>query len=132
MENESVAQFQVVFMSFGFKYGVPGEANMVFDARFLPNPYWVDDLRSRSGQDQQVAEYVLGSEEGKEFLRVLVPLLRFLIEQNRRASKKDMRIAIGCTGGHHRSVAVVEALASILTQPGLALSVWHRDLAKPL
>ena len=130
MTEISAEPFRIGLMSFGFKYGPPTEAGVVFDVRFLPNPYWVDELRPYTGKDQPVADYVIGSSEGQGLLVVLVPLLRFVIEQNLRAGKPGLKIAIGCTGGHHRSVALVEALAPLLAMRGVAFDLCHRDLTR--
>ena len=113
--------------SFGFKYGPPHEVNLLWDLRFLPNPYWVEDLRSRTGLDPAVAEYVLQSPEGVEFSRYVEPLLLFLVRQY-RDSGKDLCIAIGCTGGRHRSVAVTERLAALTLAAGFTIAVSHRDI----
>lgn len=129
-EADDREQLQLTLFSFGFKYGVPDAVNFLFDVRFLPNPYWVNDLRSFTGLDEQVADFVLGSREGMKFLDLLVPLLRFLIDQNGLARKRELCCAIGCTGGHHRSVAVVEALKVVLVAEKVELVVFHRDLTK--
>jgi RNase adapter protein RapZ len=113
--------------SFGFKYGPPDEVNLLCDLRFLPNPYWVEDLRSRTGLDPAVSEYVLQSPEGLEFFRYVEPLLLLYLRQY-RDSGKELRIAIGCTGGRHRSVAVTERLASLTLAEGFILDVSHRDI----
>lgn len=120
--------FELVIFSFGFKYGLPDDATMVWDVRFLPNPYWVDEMRDLTGRSREVAEYVLKSEPGEKFMQHLLPMLDFLVEQNREAGKSFMRLAIGCTGGHHRSVAVVEELAKRLRDYEVSLSVHHRDM----
>jgi RNase adapter protein RapZ len=130
MVGESdVNDLQVSIFSFGFKYGAPVDANIVWDVRFLPNPYWEDSLRHLTGQDERIRKYVLESRSGKEFLGLLIPLLRFILHENRLAEKKELRIGIGCTGGHHRSVAVVEHLVKALAQEGITLNTTHRDIA---
>ena len=96
---DEAEKLRIVLYSFGFKYGFPAGGNMVWDVRFLPNPYWVDELRPKTGKVTEVAEYVLQSSEGIAFLHHLEPLLQFLIEQHSAAGKKTVRIAIGCTGG---------------------------------
>lgn len=121
---------RVVLYSFGFKYGVPVDANMIWDVRFLPNPYWEASLRPKTGKVKEVADYVLQSSEGRSFLLHLEPLLRFLIEQNSAAGKQSLRIAIGCTGGMHRSVAVSEKIAAFLTTFPIELTVFHRDIER--
>ncbi|WP_073613329.1 RapZ C-terminal domain-containing protein [Desulfopila aestuarii] len=123
-------QFEVELFSFGFKYGTPEDANLVFDVRFLPNPYWEEGMRHLTGRDGAVADYVLTSVKGKEFLAYLAPLLRFLIKANREAGKAGLRIGIGCTGGHHRSVAVVEQLGQLLADDSFVLRFFHRDIDK--
>ena len=120
----------VVLYSFGFKHGVPVDANMVWDVRFLPNPYWQEELRPMSGQDQPVADFVIKSEQGKRFVELLKPLLEFHLDSNNQLKKKNLRFAIGCTGGRHRSVAVVEALRLSLAEKEIDLTVFHRDLEK--
>ena len=98
--------------------------------RFLPNPYWVDTLRLRTGQDKDVADYVVGSAAGQEFLRLIEPLVLFLVNKNSLAGKEELRLAVGCTGGRHRSVAVVEVLQQILRTQPIELTVFHRDVEK--
>ncbi|MGI9536444.1 MAG: RapZ C-terminal domain-containing protein [Desulfocapsaceae bacterium] len=121
---------RVNVFSFGFKHGVPVDANLLFDVRFLPNPYWQEELRPKSGLEREVSGYVIDSVEGKEFLRLLKPLLLSIATQTAR-NRKELRIGIGCTGGRHRSVAVVEALAQALGQDSLFdVSSTHRDLDK--
>ena len=105
---DNAEQLVIDLYSFGFKYGYPVEVNMVWDVRFLPNPYWVAELRPQTGKVKEVAEYVLGSEAGRSFLGHLQPLLQCIVEQNINVGKKNLRIAIGCTGGRHRSVAITE------------------------
>ena len=92
-------QLTIVLNSFGFKYGYPVEANMVLDVRFLPNPYWVAELQPKTGKIKEVADYVLKSSAGRSFMGHLEPLLQCIVEQNIIAGKKNLRIAIGCTGG---------------------------------
>ena len=127
---ESMERLNVVLFSFGFKYGVPADVNVLWDVRFLPNPYWVEKLRPDTGLVEEVAAYVLESDRGKEFVALLSPMIRFLIEQNRVAGKKSMRIAVGCTGGRHRSVAVTEVLADSIEKLSVELTVFHRDIER--
>lgn len=128
MENSE--QLRIVLYSFGFKYGTPVDVNLVLDVRFLPNPYWVEGLRPKTGKVKEVADYVLKSTEATSFLLHLEPLLQFLIKQNSTVGKKTVRIAIGCTGGRHRSVAVTEKLAMFLSGMDVKLSVFHRDIER--
>ncbi len=92
---------KLTLFSFGYKYGMPTQVNMVVDVRFLPNPYWVENLRPLTGLVEEVSDHAIDSSEGKEFLQLLEPLLGFIVENNRLTSKQEMDIAIGCTGGRH-------------------------------
>jgi len=127
---EATERLKIVLFSFGFKYGAPADVNVLWDVRFLPNPYWVEKLRPSTGLVDEVAAYVLESERGKGFIALLRPMIRFLIEQNRAAGKKSLRIAVGCTGGRHRSVAVTEALIDSLEDMPVELTVFHRDIER--
>ena len=120
----------VTLTSFGFKHGVPPEADLVFDVRFLPNPYFDTTLRSRTGKDPEVAEFALGGETGQGFFSHLQPLLDFLIPEYQQGGKVSLTIAIGCTGGKHRSVAVTERLAEVIANFKVDLHVSHRDIGK--
>ena len=129
---DSTKQLAVILYSFGYKYGPPVDVNQLWDVRFLPNPYWVPELRPKDGKSPDVAEYVVASAAGQTFLQHLTPLLQFLIKENLAADKKTLRIAIGCTGGRHRSVAVTEKVAAILKGLPVQLTVFHRDIARDL
>ena len=115
-------------LSFGFKHGVPLDVDLVFDCRFLPNPYWDEELRSHSGLEAPVREFVLGRPESTEFLEKLDDLLTMLIPAYVREGKSYLTVAMGCTGGRHRSVALAEDLARRLGEHGLATTVFHRDV----
>lgn len=117
-------------MSFGFKYGIPIDADMVADMRFLPNPYWVEELRPLSGLDAQVSEYVLGQPKAPEFLDAYENLVDMLTDGFLHEDKRFLTIAIGCTGGRHRSVAMSEAFAERLRAHGVRTLVVHRDLGR--
>jgi UPF0042 nucleotide-binding protein len=117
-------------MSFGFKYGIPIDADMVADLRFLPNPFWVDDLRPLSGLDQPVSEYVLAQPRAEEFLEQYEKLVALLTGGYLNEDKHFLTIAIGCTGGRHRSVAMSEAFAERLRARGVRTLVVHRDLGR--
>ena len=122
---------RVTITSFGFKYGVPTDADMVADARFLPNPFWVPELRAHTGKDPDVRDYVLGQPGALEFVERYADALRPVLAGYQRENKSHATIAIGCTGGKHRSVAVVERMADLLAvQPGVVVSVKHRDLGR--
>lgn len=124
----------LVLMSFGFKTGLPSFADLVFDVRFLQNPYDVPELRPRVGLEAEVADYVLGQPDAQALLRHLEELLRFVVPRSAREGRSYLTVALGCTGGQHRSVALTEALASRLStgdplcRPPPALIVRHRDL----
>ena len=115
-------------VSFGYKHGIPFDADLVFDVRFLPNPHFVDGLRALDGRDQRVRDYVYGAEEARELLERLKDLLQFLLPFYRREGKAYLTVAIGCTGGRHRSVTFVETLRQFLEGLGYAPTVVHRDL----
>jgi UPF0042 nucleotide-binding protein len=123
-------KFTVNLVSFGFKHGSIDDVNFIWDVRFLPNPYWVDELRPKNGLDNSVSDYVVASSEGHSFIKLLKPMLLFLIQQNIAAKKETLAIAVGCTGGKHRSVAVVEVLKDILQMMPVELTVHHRDIEK--
>lgn len=117
----------VRLISFGFRYGVPVDADLVFDVRFLPNPYFVRELKHRAGTDSEVADYVLKHEESIEFLDRGTDFLEFLLPLYKKEGKSYLTVALGCTGGRHRSVALVEALAQRLT-PTCRAAILHRDV----
>ena len=117
-------------VSFGFKYGVPLDADYVADVRFLPNPYWIPDLRELRGLDAPVNDYVVAQEGAPEFLDTLAHLIDLVTDGYLREGKRFATIAIGCTGGKHRSVAMAENLAARLVHVGLEVTVMHRDLGR--
>jgi RNase adapter protein RapZ len=119
---------QTALISFGYKHGLPLDADVVLDCRFLPNPHWVPELRELTGLDNPVREFVLGREETKEFVDRVDDLLRFLLPHFLAEGKSYLAIAVGCTGGRHRSVAIVEELAQRLRAEGHALTVFNRDI----
>jgi UPF0042 nucleotide-binding protein len=121
----------VNLISFGFRYGTPDELELLFDVRFLANPYFEAELRDRTGLDPEVFRYVIGSERGFALLERLRGWLDFLLPLYDQEGKAYLTIGIGCTGGRHRSVAVVEALAQALRERGREANVRHRDAEKP-
>lgn len=123
-------QLSVNVMSFGFKHGVPIEADMVFDVRFLPNPYYVDSLRNKTGLDSEVYDFIFDYASAREFLSLLCSLVDFLIPQYIEEGKRTLTIAVGCTGGHHRSVAVARALTEHIRQLGQSAENNNRDIDK--
>jgi UPF0042 nucleotide-binding protein len=119
---------RLTIMSFGYKYGLPVDADMVVDCRFLPNPHWIPELRSLSGQDAPVRDYVLAQPGAVTFLDAYMKVLRVSLEGFEREGKRFATLAIGCTGGKHRSVAIAEQVAARL--PGHDVRVTHRDLGR--
>jgi UPF0042 nucleotide-binding protein len=119
-------------MSFGFKYGVPSNADLVFDVRFLPNPFFVPELKALTGRDARVAQYVLDRPDAWEFADKVVELLGFLVPRYQAEGKTYLTVCVGCTGGKHRSVAVARALAERLkdTPWGSSAQLWDRDVEK--
>lgn len=117
------------FVSFGFKYGPPPDADLVFDVRFLPNPHYMPDLRPKTGRDPDVAAYVLDRSETAQFLQRVIDLLEFVLPHYEREGKAELVVAVGCTGGKHRSVAIVEHLAAVFA-PTWPTRVLHRDIDK--
>lgn len=123
--------FEIEIMSFGFKYGIPEEANLVFDVRFLQNPFYVEELKNCTGNDLLVQEYVMKSGEGDMFLDKLVDLLEFLVPEYIQSEKNKLIVAIGCTGGHHRSVTIANRLKNRLEgKVNYELIKVHRDINK--
>lgn len=116
--------------SFGFKHGVPMEADLVFDVRFLPNPYYVAELRPLTGLDQGVRDYVFSGGQTQEFLNRLGDFVTWLLPRYEEEGKTALVIAVGCTGGHHRSVAIAHALTGIIGEKGYPVSESHRDLGR--
>ncbi|MFF1633152.1 RNase adapter RapZ [Leifsonia sp. NPDC058248] len=128
---ENTAGVQVTLLSFGFKYGLPPDADLVSDARFLPNPFWNPELRPFTGLDDVVRDYVLEQPGAMEFIDAYVDALRPVLAGYQRENKRHATIAVGCTGGKHRSVAIAEELATRLRElPGLAVNTKHRDLGR--
>jgi RNase adapter protein RapZ len=128
--NQSDTAVRVTVLSFGFKYGLPVDADMVADCRFLPNPHWIAELAPRNGLDQSVKEYVLGQPGSEEFIRSYLDVLHMTLSGYERSGKHFMTVAVGCTGGKHRSVVIAEELASRLAGPWPGVQVAHRDLGR--
>jgi UPF0042 nucleotide-binding protein len=133
-EESSSGQMTVTLLSFGYSFGIPFEADLLLDVRFLPNPYFVEELKRLKGEDPEVAEYILQWEETREFLQRVQEFIRFLLPLYIRERKTHLTIAVGCTGGRHRSIVIVNRLAEMLRDEvmkrGLFLSVRHRDAEK--
>jgi RNase adapter protein RapZ len=128
--GEDARRLRVTVLSFGFKYGLPADADFVLDARFLPNPYWVPELREYTGQDEAVSTYVLGQPGAAEFLDAYAELIASTARGFEREGKRYLTVAVGCTGGKHRSVAIAEELANRLGQARLSAYAQHRDLGR--
>ena len=122
---------KVECLSFGFKYGVPLTANLVFDVRFLKNPYFVPEMREHTGLNQDVKEYVLGTEDCQSLLEHIIGALRFLVPRYQNEGKRYLTVAIGCTGGQHRSVAITEEISRRLQLETIPSTVRHRDTKEP-
>jgi RNase adapter protein RapZ len=120
----------VTIVSFGFRFGIPTHADMVLDVRFLPNPFFVPELKPFPGTDPRVSEYVLGQPDAKAFLDRFLDLCGFLLPRYRSEGKSYLTVAIGCTGGKHRSVAIAAAVAERLEAGGQPVRLWHRDVEK--
>jgi UPF0042 nucleotide-binding protein len=133
-EESSSGQMTVTLLSFGYSFGIPFEVDLLLDVRFLPNPYFIEELKRLNGEDPKVAEYILQWEETKEFLQRVQEFIRFLLPLYIRERKTHLTIAVGCTGGRHRSIVIVNRLAEMLRDEvmkrGLFLSVRHRDAEK--
>ncbi len=123
-------RLQITVVSFGFKYGVPVDADLLADMRFLPNPFWVPELRDHTGQDADVAAYVKERPDAQEFLDRYLPVIETVGQGYLREGKRFMTVAIGCTGGKHRSVAMSEEIAARLRASGLEAEATHRDLGR--
>jgi UPF0042 nucleotide-binding protein len=121
----------VTVLSFGYKHGLPGDADLVVDVRFLPNPHWIPELREHDGREAVVSDYVLSQEGAEEFLEAYLALLRLVGVGYRREGKRYLTVAVGCTGGRHRSVAIAEELARRMAgEDGVRVTVSHRDVGR--
>lgn len=128
--GEKAPAMSVNVISFGFKHGIPIEADLVFDVRFLPNPYYIAELRDHTGLEEDVWNFVFGYQQTKDFMRHLESLMSFLLPLYVEEGKTALVIAVGCTGGHHRSVAITRALADFIKQKGYNASENHRDMTR--
>ena len=128
--ESSAKTLQTRIVSFGFKHGVPNDVDLVLDCRFLPNPHWEDELREKTGQDSAVRDYLLGKEIANQFLSHLNSMLRLIMPAYQNEGKSYLSLAIGCTGGKHRSVVVANELEEILHNLDFEASVTHRDIEK--
>lgn len=129
-EGERQQPMSVTVMSFGFKHGIPLECDLVFDVRFLPNPYYINELKHKTGLDQEVYDFVFGYQQTRDFMAYLTQLVGFLLPQYVEEGKNNLVIGVGCTGGHHRSVAIARALGEFVRQKGYEASENHRDMTR--
>ena len=131
VDGQSFCNLYITVMSFGFKYGIPQDADLVFDVRFLPNPYYIDTLREKTGTEAEVQDYVMQNDKGRIFLDKLKDMMEFLIPNYILEGKNQLVIAIGCTGGKHRSVTLANALYQLLDQEeSYGVRIEHRDIGK--
>lgn len=131
VENKEYKNLFVTILSFGFKYGIPVDADLIFDVRFMPNPYYIDELKYKTGNDDEVKEFVMSSEVSQKFLDKLYDMIKFLIPNYVKEGKNQLVIGVGCTGGKHRSVTVANMLYDRLSEDkNLGIKVAHRDIMR--
>ncbi len=131
VENGEYNSLMVTVLSFGFKYGIPADADLVFDVRFLPNPFYIDELKHKTGNDREIQDFVMGFEEAEAFMNKLTDMIHFLIPNYVKEGKYRLVIAIGCTGGKHRSVTLANELYKRMKDKGnYGIKLYHRDLAQ--
>ena len=129
VENGEYNSLMVTVMSFGFKHGIPADADLVFDVRFLPNPFYIDELKYKTGNDKEVQDYVMSFSESEEFMKKLIDMIQFLIPNYVKEGKYRLVIAIGCTGGKHRSVTLANELYIRMKDKGTyGMKLYHRDV----
>ena len=128
IKNEEYNSLMITVMSFGFKHGIPADADLVFDVRFLPNPFYIEGLKHKTGNDREVQEYVMGFDEAEEFMEKLTDMITFLIPNYIKEGKHRLVIAVGCTGGKHRSVTLANELYKRMKDKGnYGMKLYHRD-----
>ncbi len=131
VRNKEYKNLYISVLSFGFKYGIPAEADLVFDVRFLPNPYYIEELRPKSGNDREVRDYVMNNGNASEFIEKLVDMVKLVIPNYIREGKTRLMIGIGCTGGKHRSVTLANELyEALLKNENYGIRIEHRDIGK--
>lgn len=130
VENKNYENLVITIQSFGFKYGIPADSDLVFDVRFLPNPFYIQELKEQTGNDEPVSSYVMRFEESQTFLKKLVDMVEFLIPLYIKEGKNNLVISIGCTGGKHRSVTLANALYEALGREKHTLLLKHQDIEK--
>ena len=132
VENGEYNSLMVTVMSFGFKNGIPADADLVFDVRFLPNPFYIDQLKEKTGNDKEVQDYVLGFDEAEVFMEKLTDMIGFLIPNYVKEGKYSLVVAVGCTGGKHRSVTLANELYKRIKDKGTyGIKLYHRDVGNP-
>lgn len=130
INEEEYNNFIVTIVSFGFKYGIPRDADMVFDVRFLPNPYYIPELKAMTGNEKPVQDFVMNAPESEEFMEKLKDMMHFLIPNYRKEGKNQLVVAIGCTGGKHRSVTLANGLYRALLSSSYSVRIEHRDIER--
>ena len=130
VQNAEYSNFNITLLSFGFKYGIPTDADLVFDVRFLPNPYYIPELRPLTGNDKEIQDYVMSAPEAGEFLAKLTDMLAFLVPNYIKEGKYQLVVAVGCTGGKHRSMTIANQLYDRLSELPYSLRLEHRDTGK--
>ena len=131
MQNEEYNSLMVTVLSFGFKYGIPADADLVFDVRFLPNPFYIDELKYKTGNDKEVQDYVMSFQEAHTFIDKLADMVEFLIPNYIKEGKYQLVIGIGCTGGKHRSVTLANQLYARMKNRGsYGMKISHRDVGQ--
>ncbi len=128
MTSTTEKRLLINLMSFGFRYGLPAEADIVLDVRFLPNPYFIEELKHLNGENEKIQEYVMGWEESQTFLRKMLDMMEFLIPLYEKEGKSNLNVALGCTGGKHRSVVMATRLARYFAGENYLVNVAHRDI----
>ncbi len=129
VENGEYNSLMITVMSFGFKYGIPADADLVFDVRFLPNPFYIEELKHKTGNDREIQDFVMAHQESEEFMNKLTDMIRFLIPNYVKEGKYRLVIAIGCTGGKHRSVTLANELYKRMKDKGnYGMKLYHRDI----
>ncbi|OPJ65119.1 RNase adapter RapZ [Clostridium oryzae] len=127
-EGQKEIELMITVLSFGFKYGIPVDSDLVFDVRFIPNPFYIPELKQYSGNDEPVKKYVMGFDVTKEFMKNLQNMMEFLIPNYVKEGKRQLIVSIGCTGGRHRSVAIANAIYQELLNKGHKVNIEHRDV----
>jgi UPF0042 nucleotide-binding protein len=129
-DSDNNSEVLITIVSFGFKYGIPADCDLVFDVRFIPNPFYIEEMKKLSGKDKMVKDFVMSHEETRIFISKTVDLLDFLLPYYKREGKSQLLIGLGCTGGHHRSVCISESIFEMLREKNHIVNIEHRDIRK--